>query len=345
VLQLIDEAPVSQAELDSDPDVLRLRAEALAGISDRDVVATLVLLVGLDTRDAQFASTMSSLEDLLDILVAKGQIEVAAEAALSLLDAAKNPKLDADQKRRLEDAVRRFARPDDIRAIVKAMRQSKPGEPEHDAARRLLDSLGAVAYPPLLEQLAEEPDRMERKSLIDLLSRDAVKYIPELGEQVSDPRWFFVRNVIGILASTKSSAILPYLERTLRQPDARVRRETVRALSSVGDRRALEMLVQALTDDDAQNVQLAARYLGLRGTASAIPALEQVAKGEGRGNRENGPKIEAIEALGKLGAVQALPTLQALATKRSLIGSSRVREIKTAAAAAIAVISAKGGVS
>jgi HEAT repeat protein len=308
-------------------------------------VNALVLLVGLDTRDAQFASTMSILEDQLDALVANGEIEVAADAALSLVDAAKNPELDPEQKRRLEDAVRRFARPDDIRAIVKALRQSKPGEPTHDAARRLLDAMGAIAYPPLLEQLADEPDRMERKALIDLLSQDAGKYINELGEQVSDPRWFFVRNVIGILASTKSSAILPYLERTLRQPDSRVRRETIRALSNVGDRRALEMLIQALSDEDAQNVQLAARYLGMRSLQTAIPALESVARGDGRGNRENGPRIEAIEALGRLGAIEALPTLTALANKRSILGRASVREIKTAAASAIKVIERKGGAS
>ena len=98
---------------------------------------------------------------------------------------------------------------------------------------------------------------------------------------------------------------------------------------------ALEMLVAALSDDDAHNVQLAARYLGARGMRNAASALEAVANGEGRGNRENGPRVEAIEALGRMGAVESLPTLQAIARRRSLIGAARAKELRTAAESAI----------
>ena len=181
-----------------------------------------------------------------------------------------------------------------------------------------------------------------RKSLVDLLSTMANDYIPQFGACLSDSRWYFVRNVVAILGAAKSSAVLIYLERTLRHSDERVRRETIRALSGIHDRLAIEMLAASLHDDDVQNVQLAARYLGQAGVLTSVPALEEVARGQGRGNRDTGPRVEAIEALGRLGATQALPTLEALAGKRSLLDGGKSKDLRAAATAAIGAIKAKG---
>jgi len=344
IFKLMDLAPLpSSSDAPGDVALEALREEARRGITDGDIIGALVSLVGMDTREVQFAATMSMLEDALDLLIARGEIDVAADAAVSMLSAAENPELEPEQQLRIQRAVQRFARPSDIREIAKAIRLYKDGSVEHDAARRLLETLGPLAIPPLLEQLADEPDMSARKGMVDLLCQLAGRYIPELGENVGDPRWYFVRNVVSILGSAKSSAALPYLERTLRHPDARVRRETIRGLSAISDRVATEMLVAALTDDDAQNVQLAARYLGTSGARVAIKPLEQVARGEGRGNRENGPRVEAIESLGRLGAVESLPMLEAIAGKRKILNAGRARELRAAAEAAIKRIRESGG--
>lgn len=344
IFKLMDLAPLPSAIEDQDnPELDALRDEARRGITDGDVIGALVSLVSMDIREVQFAATMSMLEDSLDLLIARGELDVAADAAVSMLLAADNPELTPEQKLRILRAVQRFARPSDVREIAKALRLYKDGTVEHDSARRLLETLGPLAIPPLLEQLADEPDMSARKAMVDLLSQLSSHYVPELGAHVSDPRWYFVRNVVGILGSSRSSAALPYLERTLRHQDARVRRETIRALSSISDRLANEMLVAALQDDDAQNVQLAARYLGVTAGLAAVGPLEQVARGEGRGNRENGPRVEAIESLGKLDSVESLPVLEALAGRRKIINAGKARELRAAAEAAIARIREKGG--
>ena len=345
VLQLINRAPLAPTgDGMVDPELAALQDEALAGVTDGDIITALVAVVSLEASPQQFANAMSTLEDALDVLVARGEIETAADAALSLVDATNSPGLTSEQRRRIENAVGRFARAEDIRTITRTLRLYEPGQPEHEAAKRLLDTLGVLAIGPLLEQLADEQDRAERKALVDLLSKDASKYIPELSAHVSDARWYFVRNVVAILGTTKSPTAIGPLERTLRHSDARVRRETIRALSMMQDRRANETLITALDDEDPHNVQLAARYLGLKGVPSAAPALESVARGEGRGNRDNGPRVEAIEALGRMGVRTALPTLKSLSRKHAIIGASRVRELRTAASAAIAAINAKGPV-
>jgi len=343
IFQLVEYAPVQAPDEYDDPAIVALQEEARRGLTDGDVITALVSLVGMDTRPAQFASTMSMLEDALSLLIERGEIETAADAAASLGTAAENPDLLPEQRVRLTRAIDRFARPSDVRALARAIRLYKPGTPDYDAAIRLIDTLGTQAINPLLEYLAEETNMAVRKSLVDLLSQMAIHYVADLGSHVTDPRWYFVRNVVSILGSTRSSAVLIYLERTLRYPDPRVRRETIRSLAGINDRIALEMLIAALSDDDAQNVQLAARYLGQLGVRAAVPTLEWVARGDGRGNRDMGPRVEAIEALGRLGATEAMPTLEALAGRRTIIGAAKTRELRAAAEGAIAVIKAGGG--
>lgn len=337
IFKLMDLAPAGKKveDTEDDPGILELQQEARRGITDGDVIMALVSLVGLDSRDAQFASTMAMLEDSLDLLIDRGELDIAADSADALAAAAANPELTEAQQERVKRAIGRFSKPGDIRTVAHALRLYKPGSVEHDSARRLIEALGSQALEPLIEQLADEPDMAVRKSLVDLLSEMAPSRISEVGYYVSDHRWYVVRNVVSVLGTTRSSAALPYLERTVRHHESRVRRETIRALSNIVDRRAHEMLINSLADDDAQNVQLAARYLGATGVRGAARALELVARGEGRGNRDPGPRVEAIEALGRLGATESLPTLEALAGKRAIIGAAKARELRAAAESAI----------
>jgi HEAT repeat protein len=340
IFQLLDIAPgVRSMPQDDSGELTRLREEARRGITDGDIIMALVTLVGLDARESQFASTMTMLEDSLDLLIERGELDIAADATDALTAAAENPLFSPEQRLRLQKAMSRFSRPEDIRAYSKAMRLYKPGTVEHEAARRLLYALGPTAIAALMEQLSDEPDMTVRKSIVDVLSRMAGEYISELGAYVSDHRWYVVRNVVAVLGATRSSAILTYLGRTIRHPEPRVRRETIRALSCIHDRLSHEMLMACLEDDDAQNVRLAARYLGTSGVTEATGLLIQVAKGEGRGNRDAGPRVDAIEALGRLGATEALPVLQAIIGRRGL-GALRSRELRSVAESAVARIEA-----
>ena len=195
-----------------------------------------------------------------------------------------------------------LATTDSMRKVTAALRLYVSDSPEYRSCRRLLSILGETTLDSLLEVLAEEPDMSARKAVVDLISVVAIRHIPQLGARVSDRRWYLVRNVVSILGATRSPEAVPYLQRTLRHTDARVRRETIRALAAVRVGMADSLLAAALADEDAQNVQLAVRYLGTLDCRGAVPALEDVARGVGRGNREIGPRVDAIEALGGLGA-------------------------------------------
>lgn len=327
----------------SETDLADLAEEAHVAVSDGDIIATLVLLATLDARPEQFASIMSVLEESLSVLIGRGDIELAAQTAELLREAARRPELTADQRQRLEQAVERFARPGDVRALARALRLYSPGSAEHRAAKELLESLGPLALHTLLEHLAEEPDMATRKALVELLSAISGAYVPQLAPYVADHRWYFVRNVVSILGATRAQSAVPLLERTLRHPDVRVRRETIRALASLGGPTAARLLAAALADEDASIVQAAVRALALSGRPDVIAVLEPVASGEGTGNRETGPRLEAIEALGRIGTRTSLSLLERLAGRRVLLGGQRSRELRSAAESAIMAIVAREG--
>lgn len=336
ILRLVDLAPVAPEAMDA--DVGALRDEVADGVSDGDILVSIVTLVSIERRPDVFGSLMSIVEDGLGLLLEWGEYAAAVAAASALTALRDDDTLDAAQHDRIRRALIEMASPRNMRNVAAAIRVHPAGTPEHDQCKRLIAALGVLTITPLLEVLADEPDMAARKALVDMISAMAPDHIAELGERTADPRWYFVRNVVNILGTTRSPLVLQHLNRTLRHSDARVRRETIRAVASVRDRLAEEMLAAALSDEDAQNVGLAARYLGNLGSRMAVPALVAVVRGEGSGNRDTAARIEAIEALGRLGTPEAEAAIVEVARSRSLVRSGRVRELQTAAEAALARI-------
>ncbi len=334
-LKLVDMAAAEEGRV-VDEAVERLRGEVLQGFSDAEVFKTLVRLLSLERRPPNFASLLSLVEDGLPVLLDRGEHEAVAEAVVSLLGLKDDESIPEELRSRVRAALTGIADPQRLERLCATARMAEPGTPLHSACIRLVRTLGELSIDPLLEILASEQDMAARKALVDLISSIASSHVEDLGKHVADGRWFFVRNVVAILGSTRDPAVLPYLARTLRHQDARVRRETIRALASVRDRYAAELLVAALADEDAQNVALVARFLGTLGVRGAASALIDVARGVGAGNREAGARVEAIEALVRLGAREALPVLEQIASRRTgLLRGQRNREVAAAAEAAV----------
>lgn len=339
ILKLLELAPkMTVKELTHEPLVQQLMDEARKGISDGDVVATLASVVAADPDDEGFASMMALLEDALELTIERRDFRVAADVLETLASVVAQPDLSKERAARLSDAMTRLAGIREMAAVASATRIYDEGSEEKAACLRILEVLGNSAINPLLEVLANEPEMTARKALVDLIASMVDAHLEYLGEHVSDPRWYFVRNVVIILGRSKKIEILPYLERTIRHPDARVRRETIRALSGVRSKYAEEMLVAALNDQDAPNVRLAARYLGMVRSLVALPVLQELAAGEGRLGREPEVRIEAIEALGKIGAAESVPLLRTLAGQRTFIGGSRLKGLNAAAELALEAI-------
>ena len=335
VLRLVDMAPDASDVFVYDDAVEPLRAEATRGTTDGDVISALVAIATMETRDQEFSAVMSMLEDSVGVLVDAHEADVAADVAESLSAVAAGPDVTPEHRERMLRVVNSIASPESLARVTTALRRYRSDSAEYLACRRLLGVLGASMIDPLLEVLADEQDMSARKALIDLISSSAHDYIPALGARLTDHRWYLVRNVVAILGTTRSTEALPFLQRTLRHSDARVRRETIRGLAAIRGPMADSILAAALNDADAQNVQAAARYLGLVGARSSVAGLEQLALGESLGNHETPARVEAIGALAKLGSPTSVPVLTELARKHGLFGGGPPREVRDAALAAL----------
>lgn len=340
VLRLVDMAPDASGVFVYEDAVEPFRQEATRGTTDGDIISALVAVATMEGRDEEFATIMSMLEDSVGVLVDAHEADVAADVAEALSAVAAQPGITEDHRERMMRVVNSIASPESLARVTTALRRYKSDSAEYLACRRLLGVLGESMIDPLLEVLAEEQDMAARKALIDLISSSAKDYIPELGARLADHRWYLVRNVVAILTSTRCIDALPFLQRTLRHADARVRRETIRGLGSIRGGMADSMLAAALNDTDAQNVQAAAHCLGAVGARSAVGALEQVALGTSLGNHDTTVRVEAIAALARLGSPTSVAVMEELTRKHGLFGGGTAREVRDAALAALGTLNA-----
>ena len=312
----VDVIPPGRAAGSAEPALAAVRAEARELIGGHDITAALVTLAVLARDTDAFEDVVGRMEAGFGSLVESGALVVAAACAEELTRAAATAA--PDERERLYDALGELLSPPAITALVDAMRALGPADPRLAASRRLLALGAAVSLDTLLDLLAAEESALVRRSLVDVVSSVAADHVAAVGRRVTDPRWYVVRNAVAILGGAKSAATIPFLDRTLRHADARVRRESIRALAGVRDERVEQLLLGALADPDAGNVQLALRSLGRIGSGESVARLAEIARGEGEGevSRLTAVREDAVGALEAIGSPGALEALEALARSR-----------------------------
>ena len=179
ILRLVDLAPIAPEAIDS--GVAGLRAEVADGVTDGDILVSIITLVTIERRPEMFASLMSVVEDGLGLLLEWGEYADAVTAATALSALRTDDTLDPTQQERARQALADMASPRYMRDVATAVRVHPAGTLEHDECRRLIAILGDVAISPLLEVLADEPDMAARKALVDMISAMAPRHIAELG--------------------------------------------------------------------------------------------------------------------------------------------------------------------
>ena len=198
-------------------------------------------------------------------------------------------------------------------------------------------------YPTLLQLLAETADRAVRKSMLAVLGAEEGVPGSHLAPMFHDTRWYVVRNAVQLAAGSRDPGLPGQLERLLRHPDVRVRREVIRTLSTLGSGPALQGLVKALTDEDSSVRTLAVQGLGRQGGHEHEAML--LARIEGR-NFDALPaeEIEAfLVALAAVAQDRAVPVLDRLWRRKRL--RARPAPVRLAALRALGAISASAAQS
>jgi hypothetical protein len=212
------------------------------------------------------------------------------------------------------DIWRRLASPGTVRRLLV--------EPvDFKTLDRLLPRLDLTSIEPLLDTLADSPNRATRRGLLDRLAQAPVELGAMLVARMADPRWYVQRNMLVLLdalpALPAGFSAAPHAT----HPDWRIRREALKVRLKAPEERevALEM---ALDDPEPQVVQLALIAVQQRCSPPVATVLVRRLAA-----RTLGPELRlgAIKALGRSHAPEALEALLGLTDGgRSWLGQRRL---------------------
>ena len=128
------------------------------------------------------------------------------------------------------------------------------------------------------------------------------------------------KELIGVLVSIGDKRAVPVLRQAMEHLDFDVRRACLAALADMGGNEAERLLVEALNHWDPETRRVAAHEIGRARATSAIPAMLKILQGYYLFERNYGLKKELIESLEALGSPAAVPTLRRMAGRRFVLG-------------------------
>ncbi len=207
-------------------------------------------------------------------------------------------------------------------------------------AAEILKRGGSRSASYLISVLAEEENRTHRARLVMLLKEMGSGSSRPFMKHLDDPRWYLVRNVVGILGDIGDSSVMPQLKGIARHHDPRVRREAVRTFMRFATPECEELIVGALSDEDRGVQMTAVGALATLKTTRCLGALIDIARRSGTfGDLAAEIRCEAVRSLGRINAKEALPVLEEILTRRGFLGHAEPTDLRVAAARALGSLS------
>jgi hypothetical protein len=184
----------------------------------------------------------------------------------------------------------------------------------------LLPRLSVESYEPLLEALGSSPSRIVRRRLLDLLGRTQVDITSLIIARLTDERWYVQRNMLMLLARSRSIprtfTAVPWTQ----HPDARVRSEAIRLQLAMPYERDAGVEA-ALNDPDPRIV-----HLGLTAIPECPPALvDRVIDLALASDLGEDSRLLAVNSIARLRREDVLDALLQLSVgRRTLLGRTRL---------------------
>lgn len=200
---------------------------------------------------------------------------------------------------------------------------------------RLCISLGKTMAYPLIQRLCVAEQLNVRKSLAKLLTRTGKSGIPALIPMLKDERWYVVRNMVTILGEIALPDALKALQETAVHPEAKVRKEVIKALLKISTSGAEGTLIKLLDDSDGDVARQAVYSLGAIRSKAAVPTLLETITAPDAFLKELTLKKQAVLALGRIGDRQATAPLMDILTNRGWLAPGRWQELKITVATAL----------
>jgi HEAT repeat protein len=293
-------------------------------------------IFALENERGPFEDAAIFLQKCLDALVTLGEFRRARDLLRRVVDLTRNPDLPDWQHVVLHRIVEEAGQPTCIERIGRIL--EKESLIRLDDLKEYLMLLDRNAIPALTALLGDLHSIRARWALCDALAEISRDALDLLAPYLSDSRWFVVRNISYVLGQIRTEACIAYLQRPFAHPDARVRREAVRALGLIGSPRTVVYLMRALQDDDSGVRSLAAVALGKVGAPEGVNALLQLVQSRGFAKRDPAEVQSVFDGIGLSRSSDAVPVLRDMLTQRRWFSGQAVQPLRIGAAKALAKV-------
>lgn len=182
---------------------------------------------------------------------------------------------------------------------------------------------------PLLQTLAEEEDLLMRKTILEIVTRIGRPAVPAILENLGDPRWYMVRNMITVLGKLGMPDLAPHVAATLSHPDLRVKKEAIKALSRTPHPSALSALCEFCFFPEETVALTATAALALKREPDAVVALYRRATAKRLLYPNYRLANEAIDSLRAIGTDEALTALEEILALGAVWPTENFRSMKT----------------
>jgi hypothetical protein len=205
-----------------------------------------------------------------------------------------------------------------------------------DSIRSYLEELDWSAVSQLLWMLGELKYFPSRKLVCDLLKAKGRKKPEIIAGAIYDSRWYVVRNTAIVLGEIGTDKCIQPLKKASEHEDERVRWEAVSALCKIDTDASRGALVGRLSDDSERVRLLAIRHLSEKAYEPAYEAVETIVNCREFEVLPPPEQKELLKALASTGGDKSIEYLKKLATRRNLLRSETIRQLKEMAVNALA---------
>ncbi len=327
-------------ELPEDPDFdpgAVLQQEQAADDAQAAAIDLETLLTKLEQEqnDDRFQHSLQKLIPLLRLQIFEESRPLVLRAYLLLCRTATGRQFSEDRKQHARIALGQLASDEMTDYLVEYALDKDTEQKSREKLMQILAYLGDKTANRIMQILCSEESAANRKLLSDILVRSGTAALKTIYEYLNDERWYVVRNAVVIMGEIRSQDSLAELSLLLQHDDIRVRRETIRALSKIGGKRAIKNLLQTAVAGDQEIRRQAILSLGAMRATAAVPTLQVLLKQKGWSQREVDLKKDTIRALGEIRDPDATPELVRILKRKHWIHRQLNDELRTAAAEAL----------
>lgn len=313
--------PINSDEIEA------IRDEAALLDNEALMLSSLRLFFGLMAHEKDlksFAAYADSVRTLMEVKLRENDIPTMLQI-LKKLNSFANTSASPEQKEILRKAIDAFSTKENLLKVLNS-------STDFTVISGYIHMLGSGAAPSIIEILADIDERKMRRFLCDVLVDFAKSDMTPFEKPLMDKRWFLVRNLIMILGMTKDTRAIKLIEKIIRHPEIRIRREAVKALSMFASPEAKRPLMSFLNDSDPTARVNAIRALRKFADKELLGILHQLIMREDFKERSFTEKREILFVFGEVGKAEAFPVLAELFKKKGFFKRDENLELRAAAA-------------